>query len=384
MPGRIGPLLTTGVALSVAAVVVANPVVAPRADLEIPAVKLSGTGDALDMLKPDFLSRIAPAQTESPSNPFAVLKDLVTSLAADATYLTRNAIVSAFFAGATAVNNPELTATSFPYLPYIPPAAPGGGPAVLPTPVVAPPMPGPMSTEQLLAIAALPTELVPAAAQVVVTLMDGVRGLTDGTAMNLAFAAGALLVKEGGQVVDAVSALVGRGVQVVSDVLTAVANGQPQTAIVKVINDVFDQPFRATRSVPAAPTIEPPSQSTGEQAPGAGLLTSPAPSAEALAGERLASRKPKLDNPAVTLPAVPESPEVTAVPDPVDVLDSSAPKAGAAGTLTPPRVPAWAGPVGDALSQARHQAQGMLRSAVDAVRKATAHAGKAHTGPAGD
>ena len=65
------------------------------------------------MLNNDFLSRIAPAPAESPSNPFAVLKDLVTSLAADATYLTKNAMSPAFFAGANAVTNPELTAASF-------------------------------------------------------------------------------------------------------------------------------------------------------------------------------------------------------------------------------------------------------------------------------
>ena len=61
-----------------------------------------------------------------------MLKDLVSSLAADATYLTKNAIVTAFFAGATAVTNPQLTAASFPYnpassFPYIPGSA---GPSV--------------------------------------------------------------------------------------------------------------------------------------------------------------------------------------------------------------------------------------------------------------
>ncbi len=367
MSGRIGPLLTTGVALSVAAVVVANPVVAPRADLEIPAVKLSGTGDALDMLNNDFLSRIAPAPAESPSNPFAVLKDLVTSLAADATYLTKNAIVSAFFAGASAVTNPELTAASIPYVPHIPPA---GGPVVLPTPVLPPAVPGPMTTDQLLAVAALPAELVPAAAAVVVTLMDGVRGLTDGTAVTAAFAVGALLVKEGGQVADAVRGLVGTGVQVVADVLTAVTAGEPQTAIDNAFSDVVEQPAKGARSVAATSTETGPAET-----PGSGLVTPPAPKAEVLGGERVQRRTAVLDSPEVIAPP--------AVPDLADGLDPGTPK-DLNPALSRPRVPAWSGPVNDAVDQARHQAQGMLRSAVDAVRKAADHAGKAPAGPAGD
>ncbi len=366
MSGRIGPFLTTGVALSVAAVVVANPVVAPRADLEIPAVKLSGTGDALDMLNNDFLSRIAPAPAESPSNPFAVLKDLVTSLAADATYLTKNAIVSAFFAGANAVTNPELTAASFPYVPHIPPA----GAVVLPTPVLPPAVPGPMTTDQLLAVAALPAELVPAAAEVVVALMDGVRGLTDGTAVTAAFAVGALLVKEGGQVADAVRGLVGTGVQAVADVLTAVTAGEPQTAIDNAFSDVVEQPAKGARSVAAGSTETVPAQT-----PGPGLVAPPAPKTEVLGGERVQRRTAVLDTPEIIAPP--------AVPDLADGLGSGTPK-DLNPALTRPRVPAWSGPVNDAVDQARHQVQGMLRSAVDAVRKAADHSGKAPAGPARD
>lgn len=370
MSGRIGPLLTTGVALSVAAVVVANPVVAPRADLEIPAVKLSGTGDALDMLNNDFLSRIAPAPAESPSNPFAVLKDLVTSLAADATYITKNAIVTAFFAGATAAN-PELTAASFPYVPHVPA---GGVPAVLPTPVLPPTVPGTLTTDQLLAVAALPTELVPAAAKVVVSLLDGVRGLTDGAAVSAAFAVGALLVKEGGQVVDAVAGLVSTGVQVVTDVLTAVTGGESQTSIINAFNDVVEQPAKGARSVPPASTdaVSPVDQTSG-------LLPSPAPKAEPLGSERVQPRKGVLDTPDVTPP---ESSDV------VDALDSVGPKDVNPKDLTPavnrPHAPAWTGPLNDALNQARHQAQGVLHNALDAVRKAAGHPGKAPTAPAGD
>jgi len=111
----LGPVLTTGVALVVAGVVVANPIIAPRADVQIPAVKLSaGNDETGGMLDPAFLNAIAPGPSES-DNPFAVLKQLITSFAVDATSLGKNAIVDAFVAGVAAVSEPELTATSIPY-----------------------------------------------------------------------------------------------------------------------------------------------------------------------------------------------------------------------------------------------------------------------------
>ena len=120
----LGPVLTTGVALVVAGVVVANPIIAPRADVQIPAVKLSaGNDEAGGMLDPAFLNAIAPGPSES-DNPFEVLKQLITSFAFDATSLGKNAIVDAFVAGIAAVSEPELTATSIPYFGppiYLPP-----------------------------------------------------------------------------------------------------------------------------------------------------------------------------------------------------------------------------------------------------------------------
>jgi len=111
----IGPIVTTGVAIVVAGVVVANPIVAPRADVQIPAVNLSGSSVAAgSMLDQEFLDAFAPRTTDS-TNPFSILKQLFTSLAADASYLGKNAIVNAFVAGVTAVSDPELTAGSLPY-----------------------------------------------------------------------------------------------------------------------------------------------------------------------------------------------------------------------------------------------------------------------------
>lgn len=112
MRRAFGPLLTTGVALAAAGVVVANPVIAPRGDVRIPAVELSsGSGDAASMLDDGFLDAIAPASSES-TGPLSVLKDLFSSLAADATHIGKNAIVSAFIAGMAAVSDPELTAST--------------------------------------------------------------------------------------------------------------------------------------------------------------------------------------------------------------------------------------------------------------------------------
>ena len=138
----IGPIMTTGVALVTAGVVVANPITAPHADVQVPAVRLSsGTDETGGMLDKAFLDAIGPSPSES-DNPFAVLKLLVTSLAADATSLGKNVIVDAFVAGVAAVSQPELTAASFPYvappadLPaLIGPIAPGWGiSALVPNP----------------------------------------------------------------------------------------------------------------------------------------------------------------------------------------------------------------------------------------------------------
>lgn len=129
----IGPIVTTGVSLLTAGVVVANPIVAPRADIAIPAVQLSaGHSETIGMLDQAFLDAIAPGPAGS-SNPFSVLKQLITGLASDATSLGKNAMVDAFVAGVAAVSQPELTASSYPYV-----AAPLVAAPVIAAPVVAP------------------------------------------------------------------------------------------------------------------------------------------------------------------------------------------------------------------------------------------------------
>lgn len=117
MRGAVGPFLTTGVALATAGVVVANPIEAPSADVQIPAVALSaGSNDAVSMLDRDFLDAIETEPSRS-TNPFTLLRDLISTLAADATHVGKNAIMEAFVAGVTAVSEPELTAVTVPLVP---------------------------------------------------------------------------------------------------------------------------------------------------------------------------------------------------------------------------------------------------------------------------
>ena len=109
-----------GVALVVAGVVVANPIVAPRSDVQIASVQLSAGTDSsgTGMFDAAFLNAIGPTPPAS-NNPLSVLKELISSLAADVSYFSRAAIVDAVVAGLTgvaAVSEPELTAAAFPTL----------------------------------------------------------------------------------------------------------------------------------------------------------------------------------------------------------------------------------------------------------------------------
>ncbi len=129
MPVRrpIGPILTTAAALLIAAVVVANPITAPHADVRIPAVKLSAGSDpsSTGMLDESFLTAIAPSPPDSTS-PLSVLRQLFASVAADVTYIGRTALLQAFVAGVDAVTGPALTSASIPYV-----DSPSGFPAAL-------------------------------------------------------------------------------------------------------------------------------------------------------------------------------------------------------------------------------------------------------------
>lgn len=134
-----GPIMTTGVVLGTAAVVVANPLGSPRADIQIPAVALSsGSSDALGMLDENFLRALAPEPTKS-TTPLSVLKDVVSALVANAATLGRNSAVSGLLPdGTDPATLPALTSTTQPY-PYVA-EAPAAAP--LAPPVLAPSVPG--------------------------------------------------------------------------------------------------------------------------------------------------------------------------------------------------------------------------------------------------
>ena len=202
----IGPVLTTGVALVTAGVVVANPITAPRADVQIPAVQLSAGNDQTGgMLDPAFLDAIALAPPES-DNPFAVLKQLITSFASDATSVGRNAILDAFVAGFAAVSQPDLTAATAPYF----------APRVVENPVVPQAsVPGldlstlvPQSQAVLSdATSYISDSVTPVVADLVNGLVADVGYVGNGL-VGAAFAVGAMVAAEPGLIVDTLDALV--------------------------------------------------------------------------------------------------------------------------------------------------------------------------------
>ena len=179
VPGVFGPIVTAGVALGTAAVVVANPVVAPRADVRIAAADDSAGSSrgsaAVDMLDEDFIKAIGPAPAV-PNDPVAVLKDLVGVLLADAAYLGRAAILHAFVAGTRVVPEPELTASSRPYI-AVGPAGPE--PAVV------------------------PGDLAPVVTRAVTAIIADAGDVTDPRALVAAYAAGAALAEDFGAPADA-------------------------------------------------------------------------------------------------------------------------------------------------------------------------------------
>jgi len=243
----IGPILTTGVALLAASVVVANPLVVPRADVQIPAFTLSaGNDETGGMLDPAFLNAIAPAPSES-DNPFSVFKQLITSLASDATSVGRNAIVDAFVAGVAAVSQPELSAASDPYA--APPVDPY--PANLPA-LAASLAPGldisllnpvaaavPAATaDPSLAVAAA---VAPVVRELVSSLVADVGYVSNGL-ISAAFAVGALVATEPVLVVNTLSALVGGDLNgaVVNAVKVVVAPFGPAGILVNTLRAVIE------------------------------------------------------------------------------------------------------------------------------------------------
>ena len=227
VPGAFGPILTTGVALSAAVVVVTNPVTAPHADVRIPAAQAQvsqASGQAIDMLDEDFINAVGPTPAGS-TNPLAVLKDLVSALVADAADLGRSAVLHAFTVGASVVSrpeSPELTASSYPLV--IPPAAdtlPALNWSVLPGPV--------------------PEALRPVVEQALTAIIADYGDITDAGVIAAAFAAGAALSAEASPLLGNLRGLVDSQLQPALAKAGSAVSALPHTAVGDVIRDTVTQ-----------------------------------------------------------------------------------------------------------------------------------------------
>ncbi len=253
MPWAFGPILTAGVALGAAAVVVSNPVVVPRADVQISARELSATltddghrEAAIAMLDEDFIRAVGPEPAAS-TNPLAVLTDLVRVIVADAAYLGKNAILHAFTTGARVIADPALTSTSYPYVPVEPPGA-----AIDPAAMDPAALPWPTPTAPV----ADPGDLGPVVAQALTEILADVSHAGDVRAIAAAFAAGAALATEYFPVMGAVVGSVGDGIGLIIDGTVSVIAVLPRTGA--VIGDGI-RTVIAQLPLIAPPPIVPPS-----------------------------------------------------------------------------------------------------------------------------
>ncbi|WP_231737419.1 hypothetical protein [Mycobacterium sp. IS-1742] len=129
MRRAIAPFLATGVVLSGAAVVVANPVVPLPSDIRVSASDFTADGDRLDVLDPEFLESIGAIRQDWLSS-----IEQLQRLFNDVSNTGRDSVISAFGAGVSitepsiALPVDEFTAaherTLVPHTP-LPPVAPG-------------------------------------------------------------------------------------------------------------------------------------------------------------------------------------------------------------------------------------------------------------------
>lgn len=384
----LGPILTTGVALTAAGVVVANPIVAPRSDIQIPSVALSaGTGDAISMLDQAFLDAIAPAPPES-TNPFSVLRQLVSSLAADASYMGKNAIVDAFVAGVTAVSEPELTAASTPY--FTPPS-PELAMSILPGLDLTSITPVSDAVQALPALASAVTDTVSPAVKSFVGGLIHDAGYVGGELIAAAFATGAMVANEPRLIGETLKALVKGDLSgaLENAVKAVTAPFGPPIIIVNAVATLIekylgDLAAALPLQLPQAPTPAPDSAGTTPD-------VEPTPVAVPETGEQ--ARAPRgaapvlpLDDdtdapqPAAALSAADSRLEATETP----ATDTQAAEAAEAtgDTTVAPRAAARS--VRDAVSAAGEQIGSAVSAAADAVGKASARARGGKPGPAGN
>ena len=117
MRTAIRPLVTAGVALVGAAVIVANPVTLPSADIAIRAQQSPAeVRRDLYLVDPAFLEALAE-EGPKPTDPMESLPRLVAALTDDGAPVSREAIARAYAAGVAVVSGPTPTGSSVPNLP---------------------------------------------------------------------------------------------------------------------------------------------------------------------------------------------------------------------------------------------------------------------------
>ena len=386
MKRAFGPIVTTGMALVVAGVIVANPVIAPRADVQIPAVQLSsGSDDTVGMLDEAFLNAIAPAPPDS-TNPFAVLKQLISSLAADATYLGKSAIVDAFVAGVTAVSQPELTAAWSPYVAPNPEVSAVTAP-LLPVPNI--PLPAASATDVPVTLPDpadyLDSAVSPVLRDFVSSIVNDV-GYVGGELVSAAFAAGTVVAAEPAMIAATLRALVkGDFVAAINTaVKVVIAPLTPSVIVVDALRTVLEErlaPLLDFAPAPQEPTVDP-TQSVAPvvQAPPASSTDLPTrrgrditPTGEAPAAEILPAPAAAVTTPPPTLEiTLPGSGQIR-----LDARDSAP-----APTAPVTRKPAAA--ARDAVKAIGEQVGAAVNSAADAVGRAAGRAGAGGHGAAAE
>ena len=389
MKRAIGPIVSTGMALVVAGVIVANPVLAPRADVQIPAITLSsGSGEAGGMLDKAFLDAIAPAPPES-SNPFTVLRDLFSSLASGASDFGKNAIVEAFVAGVTAVSEPELTAAWSPYV--APPEISAVAASVLPG--LQYPLPAQDVSESVPAPAAVAAGALPAEMQEFVNSLVHDVGYVGGEVISAAFAVGAVVAAEPVMIAETLRALVNGDLAgaLSSAVKVVIAPLGPTAMVVEALRTVVEKRL-AELTVPAVPQIAAaPSVAPLVEVPRTTAVVTPPASA---LGERPARRgaiSPPAGQsvaPAVPTPAAAVSPAADPAPtDPEPVIDRGQIRRGtttSAETAEAPVTRRTAVAAREAAKAVGEQIGAALDGAADAVGRAAGRAGAGRAGSAAE
>ena len=356
----IGPILTTGVSLVTAGVVVANPIVAPRADVAIPAVQLSaGNAETIGMLDQAFLDAIAPGPGGS-SNPFSVLKDLISGLAADATSLGKDAIVDAFVAGVAAVSPPELTAASSPYLSFAGAPVPGF-PAITDPHDLSALVPAISDVAVTVSDSRefVANDVVPVVRELVTSLAADVEYVGTGL-IEAAFAVGALVADEPILIARTLTALVNGDFEgaLINAVKAVVAPLGPPAMVYNTLRTVVVKYLSAPRN-PAAPASAPAPEPGTRPAP---LPTAPGPGESGPGESGPGTSGPGTSGPGESSPSTADASSRTArdsrhrnpVPDSTPAgIDAIRPDTGLAGAARKA-----AGAVRDAISVVGEQAAG--------------------------